>query len=331
MVRIGAPPVLFFRIISYLYIMKAAIINQFGSAEELKIADIDKPTAGPDEVIISIKAAGINPVDTKIRSGKHISCKDLKLPAVLGKDFSGTIERVGENVRGFQVGDAVFGCSFGAGTYAEYMATQSSYFVKKPANVSFQDAAAVPLAALTAYQAVHEHLDLQPGQRILIHAAAGGVGHMAVQFAKLAGAYVYGTASEANAAFLKELGIDESIDYKNEKFEERASDLDAVIDAMGGDVLYRSINCVKPGGTVVCLPSSTKNDPKAVALALEKDVKLIWPMMHPDRNQLEIFAELLKDERLRVQVDKVYSLEDITRAHIDMESHKTRGKLVVVI
>jgi len=311
--------------------MKAATINQFGSAEELTIADIEKPTADPDQVIVSIKAAGINPVDTKIRSGKHISSKDLKLPAVLGKDFSGTIELVGANVTGSQIGDAVFGCSFGAGTYAEYMVTESSYFVRKPANVSFEDAAAVPLAALTAYQAVHEHLALQRGQRILIHAAAGGVGHLAVQFAKLAGAYVYGTASEANATFLKELGVDETIDYKNEKFEERASDIDAVIDAMGGDVLYRSITCVKPGGTVVCLPSSTKNDPKAVALALEKDVRLIWPMMHPDRDQLEIFAQLLRDEKLRVHIDKTYSLRDIARAHTDMESHKTRGKLVVVI
>ncbi|WP_407428527.1 NADP-dependent oxidoreductase [Arcticibacter sp.] len=311
--------------------MKAAIINQFGSADELKIAEVERPEPGPDQVVIGIKAASINPVDTKIRSGKHISCKDLKLPSILGKDFSGTIELLGENVTGFQVGDAVFGCSFGAGTYAEYLAIESSYFVKKPANASFEEAAAVPLVALTAYQAVHEHLNIKPDQRILIHAAAGGVGHLAVQFAKLTGAYVYGTASEANATFLKRLGIDETIDYKNEQFEERASDLDAVIDAMGGDVLYRSISCVKPGGTVVCLPSSTKNDPKAVALALEKDVRLIWPMMHPDRDQLELFAQLIRDEKLRVHVDKAYSLNDIARAHTDMESHKTRGKLVVVI
>lgn len=311
--------------------MKAAIINRFGSPEELEIAELETPTAGPDQAVISIKAAGINPVDTKIRSGKHISCKDLNLPAVLGKDFSGTIEQVGENVSGFEVGDAVFGCSFGAGTYAEYMAAESSYFFKKPANLSFEEAAAVPLAALTAYQAIHEHLKLQTGQRILIHAAAGGVGHLAVQFAKLTGAYVYGTASETNAGFLKELGADEAIDYKNEKFEERASGLDAVIDAMGGDVLYRSISCVKSGGTVVCLPSSTKNDPKALALAREKGVNLIWPMMHPAKDQLESFAELLQDGKLRVQVDKVYSLDDINRAHSDMESHKTRGKLVVVI
>lgn len=282
-------------------------------------------------MIISIKAAGINPVDTKIRSGKHVSSKNLKLPAVLGKDFSGTVEQVGPNVTGFQPGDEVFGCSFGAGTYAEYMISESSYAVRKPANLSFEEAAAVPLAALTAYQAIHEHLILKSGQRILIHAAAGGVGHMAVQFAKLAGAYVYGTASAINAGFLKELGADETIDYKSEKFEERASNLDAVIDAMGGEVLYHSITCVKPGGAVVCLPSSTKNDPKAVALALERNVRLIWPMMHPDRDQLEIFAGLFQDEQLKVHIDKVYSLEDIARAHTDMESHKTRGKLVVMI
>lgn len=311
--------------------MKAATIYQFGSAEELKIAEIEKPEAGADQVIISIKAAGINPVDTKIRSGKHISCKDLKLPAILGKDFSGTIEQVGTNVSGFQNGDAVFGCSFGSGTYAEYMAIEHSYFVRKPANVSFEQAAAVPLAGLTAYQAIHEHLNLKAGQRILIQAAAGGVGHLAVQFAKLARAYVYGTASAGNSTFLEELGVDKAIDYKTEKFEDIATDLDAVIDAMGGEVLYRSIGCVKPGGTVVCLPSSTKNDPQAIALAEEKNVRLIWPMMHPDRDQLEIFARLLEEEKLKVHVDKVYTLKDIARAHTDMESHKTRGKLVVVI
>lgn len=311
--------------------MKAAIINQFGTADELTIAQVERPAPGPDQVIINIRAAGINPVDTKIRSGKHISSKSLKLPAILGKDFSGTIEQLGANAGNFQPGDNVFGCSFGAGTYAEYMVSDSSYFVRKPANISFEEAAAVPLAALTAYQAIHEHLVIKPGQRILIHAAAGGVGHLAVQLAKLAGAYVYGTASASNAVFLRELGADEAIDYKTENFEERITDLDAVLDAMGGEVLYRSIACVKPGGTVVCLPSSTKNDPKAVALAKERNVRLIWPMMHPDQGQLEIFARLLEDKKLNVQIDKVYSLEDIARAHTDMESHKTRGKLVVRI
>lgn len=311
--------------------MRAAIINRFGTAEELSIAEAELPTAGPDQVIISVKAAGINPVDTKIRSGKHISSKDLKLPAVLGKDFSGTIEQAAVNVDDFQVGEDVFGCSFGGGTYAEYLVSESSYFVRKPANVSFEEAAAVPLAALTAYQAIHEHLAVKPGQKILTHAAAGGVGHLAVQFAKLAGAYVYGTASASNAVFLKELGADEAIDYKTEKFEERVTDLDAVLDAMGGEVLYRSIRCVKPGGRVVCLPSSTKNDPKAIALAEERNISLIWPMMHPDKGQLEIFARLLEENKLKVQIDKVYSLEDISRAHTDMESHKTRGKLVVTV
>lgn len=311
--------------------MKAAIINQFGSAEELRVSETARPQAAGGQVIVKVKAAGINPVDTKIRSGKHISCKDLTLPAVLGKDFSGVIEERGSGVTDFQPGDEVFGCSFPSGTYAEYLACDASFMVLKPGNLSFEQAAGVPLAALTAYQAIHEHIQLQSGQRILIQAAAGGVGHLAVQFAKLAGAYVYGTASGNNQDFLRELGLDEPIDYKNEKFENKVSELDAVLEAMGGEVLYRSIAAVKPGGTVVCLPSSTKDDPKALALAKERDVNLIWPMMHPDREQLQLFAGLLNDDKLKVHIDRAYALEDISRAHTDMESHKTRGKLIVVI
>ncbi len=309
--------------------MKAIVINEFGDANKLQVAEVAKPQISAEQVLIRIHAAGLNPVDTKIRSGNHISCKNMQLPAILGKDMSGVVEAVGANVQDFMVGDEVFGCI--SQTYAEYAAANPAALAKKPANVSFEAAAAVSLAAFTAYQAINEHLKVAGGQKVLIHSAAGGVGHLAVQFAKLKGAFVYGTASSKNAGFVKELGVDQSIDYKNEKFEVIATDLDAVMDTMGGDVLYRSISCVKPGGRVVCLPSSTKDDPKAIALAKAKGVELIWFMMSPKKEQLQLFAELLEQEKLKVEVEKVFQMDEIVEAHRMVESHGVRGKIVVKI
>ena len=307
--------------------MKAVVINKFGPPQSLQVTDLPKPHYADDEVLIRIIAAGLNPVDTKIRAGQHVSCKNLALPAVLGKDMSGIIEAVGGDVTGFKPGDEVFGCI--DRTYAEYVVAKPGLIVKKPANVSFDDAAGVSLAALTAYQAIHDHLRLLSGQNILIQSAAGGVGHLAVQFAKLTGASVSGTASAKNAAFLRSIGVDQPIDYQNEKFENIAQHLDAVLDTMGGDILYRSIACVKPGGTVVCLPSSTKDDPKAIALAAERGVQLIWFMMQPDIVTLQLIADLMAENKLIVAIDQVLPMEQIVKAHEVVESHSVRGKIVV--
>jgi len=309
--------------------MKAVVIQKFGKPTELVLIELDKPGINNDQVLIRVVAAGLNPVDTKIRSGAHNSCKTLQLPAILGKDMSGIIEEVGGNVRDFKVGDAVFGCL--DKTYAEYVVASPGSIVKKPANTSFIDAAGVSLAGLTAYQAINDHLKVSIGQRVLIQSAAGGVGHLAVQFAKLNGAFVYGTASAKNSAFLAELGVDKAIDYKEVRFEEIATHLDAVMDTMGGEILYRSIGCVKPGGRVVCLPSSTRDDPKAIALAKERNVELIWSMMHPDQETLQLFSDLMEKEQLRVKVEKVFPLNEIIQAHQLVESHGVSGKIVVEI
>jgi NADPH:quinone reductase-like Zn-dependent oxidoreductase len=309
--------------------MKAIVIQKFGKPEELQLNEIEKPVVNDDQVLIKVIAAGINPVDAKIRSGSHKSCKDLQLPAVLGKDVAGVIEYVGRNVLDFNIGDEVFGCI--NGSYAEYAVASPELIVKKPANISFPEAAAVSLAGLTAYQAIHEHLAVKNGQKVLIQSAAGGVGHLAVQFAKLSGAFVYGTASAKNAAFLTELGVDEVINYKEQKFEEIATNLDAVMDTMGGEILYRAINSVKPGGKVVCLPSSTKDDPIAVKLAKERNVALIWPMMHPDKGNLQLFSALLEKGALKVKVEKVFPLNEIISAHEAIESHRVSGKIVVQV
>src|SRR5690606_23446869 len=179
--------------------------------------------------------------------------------------MSGIVEAIGKDVQRFQVGDAVFGCI--DKTYAEYVAADEDAIAKKPVNISFEEAATVSLAGFTAYQAINDHLKVQSGQRILIQSAAGGVGHLAVQFAKINGAVVSGTASEKNAGFLEQIGVDQFIDYRKEKFEDIVSDLDAVMDTMGGEILYRSIESVKSGGRVVCLPSSTKDDPQEIGRA----------------------------------------------------------------
>ncbi|MBO9675311.1 MAG: NADP-dependent oxidoreductase [Sphingobacteriaceae bacterium] len=309
--------------------MKAILLHKFGQPEELQFSEIEKPVINNDQVLIKVIAAGINPVDAKIRSGLHRSCKNLQLPAILGKDVSGIIEQVGSNVSELKIGDEIFGSV--NGSYAEYTKASLEAIVKKPAHISFYEAAAIPTAGLTAYQAVHDQLQIKEGQKVLIQSAAGGVGHLAVQFAKFAGAYVYGTASAKNAAFLSELGVDEIINYKEQKFEEIATEIDAVMDTMGGEILYRSIKIVKPGGKVVCLPSSTKDDPTALRMAEERNIELIWPMMQPSKEQLQLFATLLEKENLRVKVEKVFSLNDIVSAHKTIESHHVSGKIVTKI
>lgn len=309
--------------------MKAIVIDEFGAPELLRMAEVERPVVADGEVLIRVVAAGLNPVDAKIRSGNHVSCKLLQLPAILGKDMSGIVEEVGKDVQGFEAGDAVFGCI--ARTYAEYVIASPRLIVKKPENLSFEAAAAVSLAGLTAYQAINDHLQVRVGERVLIQSAAGGVGHFAVQLAKLNGAFVYGTASGKNLEFIKSLGTDQPINYKDVQFEEVATGLDAVMDTMGGEVLYRSINAVKPGGRVVCLPSSTKDDPKALALAAEKGVTLSWFMMTPKQEQLQLLSELLEGEKLKVEVEHAFPMAEMVQAHRTIESQGVRGKLVALI
>lgn len=314
--------------------MKAAIIHEFGPPEVLQITDVEKPVVDDEQVLIKIKSVGINPVDTKVRAGTSGVSKRISLPAILGWDVSGVVEETGKNVSGFKTGDEVFGCigfpGLGKG-YAEYTVADPYILAKKPGNISFDEAAAIPIAGLTAYQAINEELKITSGQKVLIQAAAGGVGHLAVQFAKMNGAYVFGTASEKNKIFLESLGIDKVIDYKKEKFEDVVHELDAALDAMGGEVLYRSIECVKRGGRVVCLPSSTKNDPKAIDIALERNITLTWPMMRTDGKELQLIAHLLEEKKLKVKVDKIFTLDQIVWAHKAVESHGTSGKVVVRI
>ncbi|MGN6541915.1 MAG: NADP-dependent oxidoreductase [Ginsengibacter sp.] len=314
--------------------MKAAIINEFGDADVLQITEVEKPEINEEQVLIKVKAIGINPVDTKVRAGTSGISKQITLPVILGWDVSGTIVNVGKNVTEVKTGDHVFGCvGFPrlGNAYAEFTLADPKLLAIKPNNISFEEAAAIPIAGLTAYQAINEELKVSSGEKILIQAAAGGVGHLAVQLAKMNGAYVIGTASGENEKFLKSLDVDQFIDYKKERFENIVHDLDCALDAMGGDVLYRTISCVKQGGNVVCLPSSTKNDPKAIGLANERNIKLTWPMMRADGEEMRIIASLLQEKKLKVFVDKIFTLDQIAWAHKAVETHKTKGKVVVKV
>ena len=314
--------------------MKAAIINEFGDADVLQITEVEKPEINEEQVLIKVKAIGINPVDTKVRAGTSGISKQITLPVILGWDVSGTIVNVGKNVTEFKTADHVFGCvGFPrlGNAYAEFTLADPKLLAIKPNNISFEEAAAIPIAGLTAYQAINEELKVSSGEKILIQAAAGGVGHLAVQLAKMNGAYVIGTASGENEKFLKSLDVDQFIDYKKERFENIVHDLDCALDAMGGDVLYRTISCVKQGGNVVCLPSSTKNDPKAIGLANERNIKLTWPMMRADGEEMRIIASLLQEKKLKVFVDKIFTLDQIAWAHKAVETHKTKGKVVVKV
>lgn len=314
--------------------MRAVVITEYGPAERLELREVEKPRPNENQILIRVKGIGINPVDTKIRAGTSGMCKNISLPAVLGFDVSGVVEAVGSNVADFKIDDEVMGCIGFPGlgqTYAEYALADPQHLALKPSNISYEEAAAVPLAGLTAYQAIHDHLKVQAGERILIQAAAGGVGHLAVQFAKIVGAVVSGTASEKNLVFLDNLGVDQPIDYQKTEFEEVVAELDAAIDAMGGEILYKTILSVKKGGRVVCLPSSTKDDPTAVKLAKERGIELVWPLMYTDRKQINRIAELLQQDDLIVKVGKPFALDEVVEAHKQLESHHTQGKVVIRI
>ena len=229
--------------------MKAVTISKYGDQGVLTYADIERPKPKPDEILVRNRAAAVNPVDWKIRNGLG-EMFGLQLPIVIGCEIAGTIEEVGSGVRDFQAGAAVYGYVSlqRNGGYAEYTIAKSDEIAPKPESLDFDNAAAVPVGALTSWQAIFDTANLQAGQRILITGASGGVGSMAVQLAKAKGAFVVGTASGKNEEFVRNLGADEFVDYTREKFEERVRDVDAVFDTIGGDTLERCFATLRHGG-----------------------------------------------------------------------------------
>ncbi|MFO0829337.1 MAG: NADP-dependent oxidoreductase [Phycisphaerales bacterium] len=307
--------------------MKAVRIDGFGGVEVMKYEDAAKPVAGPDQVLIHIRAAGVNPVDWKIREGM-LRGQKLPMPFILGFDVSGVVETVGDSVKDFKVGDEVYAylSLMSGGGYAEYVAAPASTVTKKPTNVDHVKAAAVPLAALTAWQALFDRAGLKSGQTVLIHGAAGGVGHFAVQLAKAKGAKVIATASEKNLDFVKGLGADQVIDYRKQKFEEVAKDVDVVFDMIGGDTLERSYGVVKEGGFVVSIVAP----PNAEKLAARKARGAVL-LVKPDAKELAEITTLIESGAVKPEVSATFALKDAAKAHEKSKAGVDRGKIVLTV
>jgi NADPH:quinone reductase-like Zn-dependent oxidoreductase len=313
--------------------MKAIILKGAGGTENLVYADIPMPVMADDQVLVRTAAIGINPVDIKTRKGKGMynALKDND-PFIIGWDVSGTVVAAGAKTSLFRKGDEVFGMINFPGhgkAYAEYAAAPESHLALKPASISHQEAAGASLAALTAWQVLKQGYAVKPGDRVLIHSAAGGVGHFAVQMAKHLGAWVAGTASAANRNFVLGLGADMHIDYENQNFEEQLRDLDFVLDTIGGEITDRSFSVLKPGGTIICIPSGTSEDikDKAAKRGLTGDHFRVWS----DGKNMKEIADLLDKGIIKSHVSKSYPFDRIRDAHLQIETGKTRGKIVLAV
>lgn len=313
--------------------MKAIVLKEFGDVENLIVEEVPTPIINDNEVLVQVKAISINPVDMKTRSGKALAARlKTESPIILGWDISGVITQVGSKVTDFKEGDEVFGMVNFPGhgkAYAEYVVAPATQLAIKPQNISHQEAAAATLAALTAWKALETHAQIQAGQRLLVHAAAGGVGHYAVQMAKHFGAYVIGTSSAANKDFVLSLGADEHIDYKAQPFEEVVNELDVVLDAVGGDNIERSFEVVKKGGIVITLPSNTSEG--IVEKARQKGIKGMFFMVDSDGEAMRKIASLLEQGVVKSHVSAVYSFNDIQKAHQQIATGSTRGKIVITL
>lgn len=310
--------------------MRAISPSSWGGPEVLAEIETDRPSAGAGEILVRVHAAGVNPTDWKARA--HGGLGLWGDPVVLGYDVSGTVVAAGLGVTLFRPGDEVFGMPrfpHQAGAYAEYVAAPARHFARKPASIDHVRAAALPLAGLTAWQCLTEVADLRAGQRVLVHAAAGGVGHLAVQIAKSLGAYVIGTARAAKHPFVLGLGADEVIDHTREDFAARVRDVDVVLDAVGGDYGPRSLLVLRRGGILVSLSSPADVPPAEEAARF--GVRSVFALVEPDHAGMRAVAGLVEAGRLRVEIDAVFPLEQAARAHEHGESGRTTGKIVLTV
>jgi len=309
--------------------MRAVVLNRYGGPEVLAIEEVQAPEPIPTEVQVRVHAAGVNPVDVKTRQGKGVAAVLGEPPVRLGWDVCGTVTAIGAGVTRFRVGEEVFGMPWfprQAGAYAEYVTAPSRHFAGKPHALSDEEAGALPLAGLTAWQIVVETIQLQSGDDLLIHGAAGGVGHLAVQIAKARGANVIATARAEQAEWLRELGADLVIDYENERFEDLVADLDAAID-FPGSYGERSLPVLRPGGMLVSVPSGT---PQAVLdLAAESKRRATGFLVEPDPVGLAGLAHLVETGQLQVKVDRSFDLEQVAAAHRLAETGHSGGKIVL--
>lgn len=309
--------------------MRAAQINSYGGKEVLKtVKDAPRPKVEPAQVLVKVYAAAVNPFDWKVREGYLKETAPLNFPATLGGDLAGVVSELSEGITAFKVGDEVYGQA-GAlssnGAFAEFSPVKAEQLAAKPKNVDFVTAAALPLAVVSAYQALVEHANLQNGQKVLIHGGGGGIGSFAVQIAKYLGAHVATTASAQDADFVKSLGADEVIDYKTQAFETLIKDYDAVFDTVGGETYSKSYQALKPGGVIISMTDQPIED-----LARKYNIKAIAQQTRTTTERLAKLAQLVERGAIKVSIDKVFPLEQAAEAlaYIQGAHH---GKVVIKV
>ncbi|MUZ74281.1 zinc-binding dehydrogenase [Agrobacterium vitis] len=303
--------------------MKAIVINQYGNNDVVKYVDIDRPDPHVGEVLVKIHAAGVNPVDWKIRSGLGQRL-GMSLPIYLGGEIAGTIEKLGDGVSEFKVGDAVYGI-IPSGGFAEYVVAKATDLARKPTKLDFIQAAAIPLGALTAWQAMFDLAKLSSGQRLLITNSSGGVGSLAVQLAKVTGAHVTAMGSAPNEDYVRSLGADDFIDYRSQAFECVAHDMDVVFDTVGGDTFERAFLTLKKGGFLVTAVAFPKDEANKYGVGVAR--------VHckPNAGQLVSIGELAETGKLKAHVAAVLPLAEIKEAFDLSEGGRTRGKILLQV
>jgi NADPH:quinone reductase-like Zn-dependent oxidoreductase len=306
--------------------MKAIVAHEYGGPEVLKLEDVPVPTPKEDEMLIKVFAAGVNSFDGILRSGQYAKANGTQLPWHPGYDIAGIVEKVGSKVTKFKVGDAIYAFIriLRGGGYAEYAVAKQEHAALKPATLSFVEAAGAPSVALTAWQAIVDKANVQSGQRVLIHGASGGVGLFAIPIAKIRGATVLATASTTNQDFLKQLGADVAIDYKTQRFEDVAKDVDIVIDGVGGETLARSYPIVKKGGIVVTLTGDVNQ------AQLDKyGIRGTSLVVQNNGDELAQIGKLIDEKKIKVIVSETFPLADASKAEAKADMGHARGKIVL--
>lgn len=310
--------------------MKAIVIDSYGGKEQLKEREMEKPAITDNQVLVEIHATSINPIDWKLREGYLKEMLPWEFPIILGWDAAGIIAEVGKNVQHFKVGDRVFArpATTRQGTYAEFVPVEEDLLAHMPESMTFEEGAAIPLTGLTAYQCLVDFAEVKKGDKVLIHAGAGGVGSMAIQIANSIGAYVATTASDKNDELVKSLGANQVINYREEDFSELLEDFDAVLDTMGGEVLDKSFKVLKKGGKLISIagqPSAEK--------AEQHEVKASDFWLEPSGEQLKKLANLFVSGELKPAIGEVFAFTEqgLQDAHELSESHHARGKIIIKI
>lgn len=310
--------------------MRAAQINSYGDPSVVTINDIPTPTPLDNQVLVEVKASSLNPFDTTIRTGAMKHAIPLTFPVTLGGDIAGVVTTLGNNVTEFSVGDKVYGqanvVAGNSGAFADYAATKASQLARMPSNLSFEEAASLPLVGVSALQALGEHLNLQAGQKIFIHGGAGGIGSVALQVAKHIGAHVTTTAKAEDEAYVRELGAHEVIDYTTTDFVEVLHDYDAVFDTVGRDDFAKTLHVLKPGGVAVSMIAQPDE-----ALSSELGVTALMQGTGVTTERLMKLAQLIESAAVKPQVARTYPLDAVSEAFSERETGHSRGKIVLTL